>query len=79
MGRGCVAILHVGWSFVDTITMLSRRSVPPHQRFLLELVRFPGRLHRQLYSNRDRGLHSYWSYCRAITAKAQSGCLKLVT
>ena len=25
----------------------------PAPRFVLELVRFPGRLHRQLYSNRD--------------------------
>jgi hypothetical protein len=52
---------------------------PPAPRFVLELVRFPGRLHRQLYSDRDRGLRSYWSYCRARTAKAQSGSLKLMT
>lgn len=29
--------------------------------------------------DRDRGLRSYWSYCRAGTAKAQSGSLKLMT
>ena len=41
-----------------------------NQRFVLELVRLPWRLHRQLYTDRDCRFRSRWSYCRAGAAKA---------
>ena len=44
-----------------------------NQRFVLELVRLPWRLHRQLYTDRDGRFRSRWSCCRAGAAKAQSG------
>ena len=48
-----------------------------NQRFVLELVRLPWRLHRQLYSDRDCGFRPYWSCCRAGAAKTWSGNLTL--
>ena len=41
-----------------------------NQRFVLELVRLPRRLHSQLYTDRDCQFRSRWSYCRAGTTKA---------
>ena len=41
-----------------------------NQRFVLELVRLPWRIHRQLYTDRDCQFRSRWSYCRAGAAKA---------
>ena len=41
-----------------------------NQRFVLELVRIPRRLHSQLYSDRACRFRSRWSCCRADAAKA---------
>ena len=50
------------------------------QRFLLELVRLPGRLHRQvILADRDCGFCSAWSRCGAGVAKAWSCSLKLLS
>ena len=48
-----------------------------NQRFVLELVRLPWRLYRQLYTHRDCRFLSCWRCCRAGVAKARSGSLKL--
>ena len=50
-----------------------------NQRFVLELVRIPSRLHYELYADRDCGFRFRWSYCLASAAKAQSGSLKLMS
>ena len=50
-----------------------------NQCFVLELVRFPWRLHRQLHPDRDCRFRSRWNCCRARAAKAQFGSLKLLS
>jgi hypothetical protein len=50
-----------------------------NQRFVLELVRLPWGLHRQLYSGRDCRFLSRWNRCRAAAAKPWPGSLKLLS
>jgi len=60
-------------SFADRVgfVLICRNSgLDNNQRFVLELVRLPWRLHRQLFPDRDCRLLSCWSCCRAGAAKA---------